>query len=68
MKAPGYESRAIRITPHTCVDVHADGNAVVLGYVGDRVNVDIHAAPKYARKIAAALIAGADHCDAARKG
>lgn len=66
--APGYASKAIRITPHSCVDVHADSKAVVLGFVGARINVDIHGAPKYARRIAAALIAAADYCDAARKG
>lgn len=37
-----YASKAIRLTPHACLDVHASAEAVVIGLVGDRSNIETH--------------------------
>jgi hypothetical protein len=68
MQSPLYSSQAIHLTPHTCVDVHADANVVVLGMVGDRIHSDIHCTPEQAIELADALTEGAARCLAAREG
>jgi len=68
MQSPLYSSQAIHLTPHTCVDVHADASVVVLGMVGDRIHGDIHLTPELAVELADALTEGATRCLAARGG
>lgn len=68
MQSPLYASQAIHLTPHTCVDVHADANVVVLGQVGDRTDGNIHLTPEQAIELADALTEGATKCLAAREG
>jgi hypothetical protein len=66
MQSPIYTSQAIHLTPHACVDVHADAETVVLGYVGDVVTTDAHLTPEQAMELADALTEGAAKCLAAR--
>jgi hypothetical protein len=63
-----WTSEAIRPTANTCVDVHADADAVVLGQLGDVWSHDIRFTPAEARAVARALIQGADHSEAAQRG
>lgn len=66
MKSTVYTSDAIRLTPDTCIDVHADASVVVLGQVGDRIDGNIHMTPEQAIELADALTEGATRCLAAR--
>lgn len=68
MQSPLYASQAIHLTPHTCMDVHADASVVVLGQVGDRTHSDVHLTPEQAIELADCLTEGATKCLAAREG
>ena len=64
-----WTSEPIRPTETTCVDVNAlaDEQSVVLGQLGDVWSHDLRLSPSEARRVAAVLIAGAEHCESAAK-
>lgn len=59
-----WKSEAIRLSTHTCVDVAADRERVVLGQVGDFWMHDLHLTAAQALQVAEALMQGATRTEA----
>lgn len=60
-----WGSEAIHIDADTCVDVKASNQGVVLGQLGGVWFHDLHLSPEQAKRIAKALLQGADEATAA---